>query len=114
MLKIRGNIEQKSLLIELFTKIFAETQELYQTRNKIFFSAFSTEQSDNKFLDLILGERYTFQSKKSIDSYKSFFEKEITDMKEFFYTLKIATTRYQECSGNNDNLAFKIIVQTMD
>lgn len=38
---------------------------------------FSTDGDSNKFTDLILGQKFTFYSKKDMDEHKDFYNKEI-------------------------------------
>lgn len=71
-------------------------------------SVLSSQGADNKFIDLILGQRLSFYSKKDMDEYKDFFSKEITSMREFLILLKISMLHYQECCKIGDPLIFKV------
>ena len=42
---------------------------------------FSSEGMKNKFVDLILGQKSAYFSKKDIDEYKNFYEKSITSIR---------------------------------
>ena len=45
-------------------------------------------------MDLVLGQKLNFFSKKDMDEFKNFYDKEIKDLREFLITLKIGMIRF--------------------
>lgn len=64
----------------------------------------------NQYIDLINGQRYTYLSKKDVDtaSYKTFHELKVQSVQEFLIGLKIAMVRYQECCNDDDFVVFRL------
>ena len=65
-------------------------------------------------MDLVLGQKLNFYSKKDMDEFKNFYDKEIKDLREFLITLKIGMIRFGECCQEGDPIVFRISVNNYD
>ena len=122
-----GSVEEPGLILAAFQFLFNEavyeglggeehirTQKGIKRQQHISVSIFSTEGTTNKFMDLVVGQKLAFFSKKDMEEHKNFYDKQIKQLREFLITLKLAITRYGECCREGDPIVFRICVNSYD